>query len=148
MGHEDDGSCHLRLGVDGTLVEVSSIRHYVTDKTRNFDKFHCESVNCPPNQWVVDALHEHQKAGKAILIVTARQFRYAMHTMFWLKFAGIDYDQLYMRRTGDFRPDAVVKSEILEMIKADHYFPVLAYDDRADVAAVWASAGIPTEMVA
>lgn len=133
---------------DGTLFDVTSIRHFVTDKTRNFDKFHRESVNCPPFPQVVDALHQHQDAGKAILIVTARQFQYAFHTMFALTMAGVtEYEQLYMRRNGDYRPDAEVKSDILRMIRADGFEPVLAYDDRPCVAEVWEGAGIKTIMV-
>lgn len=37
------------VDVDGTLCDVSGIRHYVQSvpKTRNFDKFHRASALCP-----------------------------------------------------------------------------------------------------
>jgi FMN phosphatase YigB (HAD superfamily) len=133
---------------DGTLFDVRSIRHYVTDTTRDFDKFHTESVNVPTHAAVVEAFHRHQSEGLACLIVTARQFKYVFHTMFALSMAGTnDYEQLYMRRTGDFRPDAEVKRDILRLIREDGFDPVLAYDDRECVAEVWRSAGIETIMV-
>lgn len=134
--------------VDGTLCDVETIRHLVTDTTRNFDAFHRASVDCPPHQWVIDALNKHRADGKAILIVTARQFQYRWITHFWLKFAGVGgYDQLYMRPDGDYRPDADVKAGLLRMIKQDGYNPTLAYEDRLSVAEVWKSAGIEVVMV-
>ena len=39
--------------LDGTLVDVNNIRHYVEGKKKNFDLFHKESINCPPNEKVL-----------------------------------------------------------------------------------------------
>jgi hypothetical protein len=136
------------VDVDGTLVNVMSIRHLVTGETRNFNAFHRESVNCPPNQKVIDAIKAHRDAGLKIIIVTARQFQYLRLTVWWMHFAGVgDIDAIYMRRDGDYRPDAEVKAGILRMIKDDGFNPIIAYDDRPCVAEVWKSHGIPTVMV-
>jgi phosphoglycolate phosphatase-like HAD superfamily hydrolase len=120
--------------MDGTLADVTGIRHHVMGKERNFHKFHTESVNCPANLDVVEAAKKAHAEGRAVLIVTARAFRYAMPTMFWLKHnLPVPYDQLYMRATGDNRADSVVKREILDMIREDGYNPVRAYDDNPSI---------------
>lgn len=35
--------------MDGTLVDVSSVRHFVMDKPKDFDAFHAGTAGCPPN---------------------------------------------------------------------------------------------------
>jgi hypothetical protein len=52
-----------------------------------------------------------------------------------------------MRRDGDFRPDGVVKLEILDMIKEDGYNVIHAWDDNPAVIEVWQSQGIPVTVV-
>jgi len=47
-----------------------------------------------------------------------------------------------MRPAGDFRPDCVVKAEILAGIKQDGYEPWLAVDDRSSIIEVWRENGI------
>jgi hypothetical protein len=59
----------------------------------------------------------------------------------------VPYEQLYMRRDNDFRPDHIVKQEILDMIRRDGYNVVKAYDDRPEIAKVWEAGGIPTILV-
>jgi hypothetical protein len=59
----------------------------------------------------------------------------------------LPYEQMYMRRNGDYRPDYEVKRDILDMIRADGYNPVKAYDDNPNVWDVWEAAGIETVRV-
>lgn len=133
---------------DGTLVNVDSVRHHLFGKDRNFHRFHRESVNCPPNEDVVAAAVEAYESGLSVLIVTARVFRYCWETMFWLSHhLPVPYEELYMRRDGDFRPDGIVKREILSMIRDDRYNVVRAWDDNPGVIEVWQSEGIPVTIV-
>jgi len=138
------------VDMDGTAADVRTIRHHVTGAVHNFHKFYEESVNCPPNIEVIDAVKKAQSNGLKVLIVTARQDRYMYHTLFWLSGPEVDlsFDDIYMRKTNDNRPDHVVKREILERIYKDGYNPVHAWDDRPDIAAIWEEAGIPTTLVA
>lgn len=129
---------------DGTLADVTGIRHYVTGKDRNFHRFHTEGVNCPPIRRTVVAAEELHKAGFKILIVTAREFRYAFHTMFWLRMhLPVPYEQLYMRRNKDYREDGIIKREILDLIRKDGYSIIHAFDDNPNVIKVWRDEGIP-----
>lgn len=133
---------------DGTLVEVSGILDYLEPPNRNFHKFHRESVNCPPKSWVVDEVVDAYNDGLAILIVTARVQRYWPETQFWLRHhLPVPYENIYMRADGDFRPDGVVKLEILDKIREDGYNVVRAWDDNPQVIKVWESQGIPVTVV-
>src|SRR5690606_10458301 len=122
----------------------SSIRHHVlaallpdgSYSTKNFDAFHRESVNCPPVYETVGHVYRWISEGYRILIVTARSERYYAPTAWWLAENHIPHDELYMRAEHDFRPDYVIKSEILERI-SKRYEVVHAIDDNPSVVALW-----------
>lgn len=133
--------------MDGTLCDVRSIRHYVLGKERNYHKFHTESVNCPGNLDVVEAAQKDHADGRAVLIVTAREDTFSTHTTFWLGFQEVEYDRMYMRKRGDFRPDYEVKKDILDQIRKDGYNVVHAWDDNPNVIRLWQEEGIPVTIV-
>lgn len=136
------------LDMDGTLADVRSIRHHILGKDKNYHAFHRESVNCPPNADVVTAAVTAHEAGAALLIVTAREIVHAINTMFWLtEHLPVPYTELYMRPKGDYRPDYVVKKEILALIRKDGYNVIHAYDDNPAVVQLWREERIPVTVV-
>lgn len=135
------------VDMDGTLCDVTSIRHYVKGKRRNFRAFHEASRFCPTRPEVeasVRAAHAH---GFAVVIVTARDARYERATRDFLDRNDIPFDALFMRAWGDQRKDTVVKDEIFAQIVAAGFEPVVAIDDRRDIAEVWESHGVVTIIV-
>lgn len=77
-----------------------------------------------------------------ILIVSGRWIgdRCGKDTEDWLDWYGIPYSHLFMRNTGDSRPDFEVKREILELLPIDRIAYVL--DDRDQVVKMWREAGL------
>lgn len=139
---------------DGTLVDVSSIRHYVreallpdgTYSKKNFDDFHKASILCPAIWPTVDRLTYYWEKRLDILIVTARGRQYDKTTRDWLHKYSIPYNKLYMRDVGDFRSDVDVKRDILAEIELT-WNVVEAMDDNPSVIALWEEHGIPTHIV-
>ena len=136
--------------MDGTLANVSSIRHYLrptpTHRGKNFDAFHRASVDCPPNPAVVSHASVAHLLGHAIIIVTARKERWRHHTAWWLALHGVPSDALFMRGNKDSRPDYLVKADILAAIQ--HTWHVVhAVDDNPSVIRLWQEHGIPTTIV-
>lgn len=132
--------------VDGTLCNVLPIRHYVTGPKKNFHKFHRESVNCLPNQAVVEDARAAHAAGRAVLVVTARSTLYRHHTAFWLAMHEIPSDRMFMRREGDWRADASIKDDIYQRI-ALRWKVVRAHDDNPSIVRLWEGYGIPVRVV-
>jgi FMN phosphatase YigB (HAD superfamily) len=138
--------------VDGTLCDVRSVRHHVERAEGqprfrpNFDRFHSDSITCPPHASVVNLLNRARAAGFAILVVTGREERWSFVTSQWLTDWSIYYDELIMRPARDGRPDAIVKAEIERSI-SKRYNARLAVDDRPDIIEVWQRAGIATSRV-
>lgn len=133
--------------MDGTLCDVSSIRHYVTGDRKDFRAFHEASRFMPTIGMVEDAARRAAARGFRVLVVTARDARFERATRDFLVRHAIPCDALFMRPWGDQRRDTSVKADILATIRDLGYRPVLAYDDREDIAGVWTAAGIPTILI-
>ncbi len=130
------------VDMDGTLVDVSEIKHYITDEPANYEKFHLESINCDEHVDIANAVRAWGKSDVRILIVTARSEKYLQETIKWLNEHNIKFDMLYMRKNNDDRYDSQVKSDILNMIYKQ-YVPILAYDDNPHTIKVWQRNSIP-----
>lgn len=135
------------VDMDGTLCDVSSIRHYVTGDRRDFRAFHEASRFMPARSDVALIVRVAAAMGLAVVIVTARDERFERPTRDFLTRHGFDIDALFMRPWGDQRRDTAVKADILDRVRAAGFRPVFAVDDRDDIAAVWRAAGITTHVV-
>jgi beta-phosphoglucomutase-like phosphatase (HAD superfamily) len=136
--------------MDGTLADVSGIRHWVIPTAQRrwkaFDKFHEESVNVPANEWVVDLAREWDARGVDVVVVTARRALWRHHTAWWLALHGVPSAALFMRGVDDGRRDYLVKRDILARI-TQTWNVVHAVDDNPSVLDLWREAGIPTTVV-
>lgn len=135
------------IDMDGTLCDTSTIAHLVEGDDRDFAAFHAASAGCPANRDVLEAAREQAGLGRAVLVVTSREFVWRDLTLDWLVKHEVPYDGLYMRIVGDYRKDTVVKTEILQQIEADGYTVLEAWDDQDDVIALWREHGITVHVV-
>jgi len=135
------------VDVDGTLVDVSGVRHYVQDNPRkkDFHHFHAGAELCPPIQTTLDLL-KALRGTVNVLVVTSRKQQWEFQTRRWLRKHNIQYDHLYMRGNDDGRPDAHVKGDIYDTIRRE-YKVILAIDDNPSIVELWALHGIPTVVV-
>lgn len=141
--------------MDGTLVDVSSIRHYVMSAqkpdgsytSKNFDDFHKSSLFCPAIWDTVDKLERYWTQGYDVLIVTARGAQYEKTTRDWLHKYSICYTKLFMRPVDDYRADREVKTDILSEIQEAGWTIHHAIDDNPSIIALWHENGIPTTVV-
>jgi len=135
--------------VDGTLADVSSIRHHLARPSgmKDFESFHSESINVPPHEHVVRMLREFKREGHAILVVTARQEKWLWHTLLWMDENAIPHDHLFMRANGDFRPDFVIKRDIFNRISKAGFDVKHAVDDNPAIITLWDQIGIPRTVV-
>ena len=133
--------------LDGTLCDVSSILHHVEGEQRDFAAFHAASADCPPHGVVAEAIRAAHDAGQAVLVVTGREFVWRDLTLDWLVAHEIPYDELVMRIVGDYRPDDVVKADMLDQLEADGWNITEAWEDSDDITALWESRGITVHAV-
>lgn len=140
--------------MDGTLVNVSSIRHYVREallpdgsySKKNFDDFHKASLFCPAIWPTMDKIQWYWESRLDILVVTARSWDYEKTTRDWLHKYAVPHTKLFMRPIGDFRADVDVKRDLLAEIEKT-WRVVHAIDDNPNVIALWEEKGIPTTVI-
>lgn len=135
------------MDMDGTLCDVTGVRHYVEGERKDFYSFHEASRFCPPRPDVTNMVLACINAGMVVVIVTAREERFERATRDFLARNEVPFQALFMRRWGDQRADTEVKREIFTRILEAGFDPVVAIDDRADIAEVWQSLGVPTVYV-
>ena len=127
--------------LDGTLVDVNNIRHYLEGKKKNFDLFHKESINCPPNEKVL-FLNRTLATTQDIYIAifTGREEKYRGLSEQWLDDNKVSYHCLLMRQDNDFRSNVTIKNELFENFKFN-YLPYLAIDDTPELRKLWGQVG-------
>jgi phosphoglycolate phosphatase-like HAD superfamily hydrolase len=133
--------------MDGTLCDTSSIEHLVKGPDKDYPAFHAASATCPANGDVVEAAKAQHDQGRAVLVVTSREFIWRDMTLDWLVEQGVPHDALYMRIVGDYRKDVLVKTDILAQIAADGFTVLAAWDDKSDIVDLWREHGIEVTVV-
>lgn len=142
--------------IDGTLADVEHRRHFVSTKPRNWPAFWAAADGDTPIVPVVETVKALMFAGHRMVLSSGRQEQERAQTSAWLlKHCGIHVFndrvdaimfkpqvEMFMRHTGDNRPDYVVKEEMLEFMHRRGYNPALAIDDRQQVVDMWRKNGI------
>lgn len=140
------------VDMDGTTANIDARLKLATDnapkgKRMNWDIFLNPQTMLDldtKNDAVVMVLKALYDSGKTVIVTSARNERHRDVTTQQLNNWGLSFiDKLYLRADGDFRPDEIVKQELLQKIKSDGLEPVLAIDDRTKVVNMWRSLGIP-----
>ena len=126
--------------LDGTLALLNGRNPY--------DASQCE--NDLPNIPVIESLRLYYKAGYKIIFCSGREDKYESQTRSFIEAYcdGIDEYQLFMRKSQDFRKDALIKEEIYEARVAGKYNVLLVLDDRNQVVEFWRSKGLTCFQVA
>lgn len=112
---------------------------------------HDSSMEDAPN-WPIIRLVDSLYAGKdvTLLLMSGRQEKYRPVTEYWLGAHGIfKYrSALIMRKTGDNRPDEIVKEELWSLHVKPDFDVRYVFDDRNKVVAMWRRLGLTCLQVA
>ena len=100
-----------------------------------------------PNRPVLKTVLKWQKTTK-IIVVSGRTDDGQEKTAAWLKKHDVNYQHIYMRKTGDMRKDSIVKQEIYNNFIQDKYNIQFILDDRQQVVDMWRSLGLTVFQVA
>lgn len=139
--------CYL-FDIDGTLADLTHRLHHIQKQPKDWDAFFAA---CPRDMPIahICSLARTLSVHAPIVLVSGRSDRVRTETDYWIKVsAQIIYAGLYMRTDGDHRPDHEVKGELLDRILDDGWKPLMAFDDRNQVVAMWRKRGVPCAQVA
>lgn len=134
--------------IDGTVANLSHRLHYVRTKPKNWEAFnslmHLDTVYSDMRTMyyiMIDMYH--------VVFASGRGEEQRSVTETWLEDNGFDsYLKLYMRPARDYRPDHIIKEELLANMRADGFEPWIVFDDRNQVVDMWRRNGIRCLQVA
>jgi phosphoglycolate phosphatase-like HAD superfamily hydrolase len=133
------------VDMDGTLADVSHRLHHLSSPKKNWKRFFALMDEDPPSEivlrWVRNLSPDYE-----VVIVTGRPDQYRTNTEQWLDRHDVTYSRIFMRRSGDHRPDHVVKKELLDEIGRNRVAFII--DDRPTVCDMFRSCGMRVFQVA
>lgn len=133
------------VDIDGTLADISHRQHHIKGKRKKWQKFF-QAMDKDLPVPAIAAKVRMLSQDHTIVLVSGRPDDYRRLTEDWLKRHKIPYHQLFMRQSGDFRDDDVVKQEILNQhLNKDKI--KLVIDDRPRVIRMWRKNGLQVEDV-
>lgn len=136
--------------IDGTIADSSHRLRFLEEVPKDWDAFF-NPKNLEMDRTLtfgIRALNLHREANDRIMFSTGRPERTRMATYMWLRSAlGLSirdhYDPIIaMRADGDRRPSYEVKRDNLHKMLALGIKPEVAYEDRADDAAMYREEGL------
>lgn len=130
----------ILVDMDGTLALIKGRSPYDTGS----------SYKDKPNIPVVMAVNALRATypNLLIFIVTGREDKFYDVTKDWLIKNNVQFDKIYMRPTGDRRPDIEVKKEIYEQNFKGKYNILLILEDRSRLVKKYRELGLPVFQVA
>lgn len=128
--------------LDGTLADINHRLHYVRSRERpHWGKFLESCDKDLPVQWVMNLFNMCRQQG-TVIILSGRNDNVKKKTVAWLIEHDIMYDYLLMRKDKDYRPDQIMKKEMLENFLRDQNYKVqFIVDDRQRVVDMWRANG-------
>lgn len=130
-------SCII-VDIDGTLAHMDGRDPY------DYSRVHTDI----PDTMVPKVVRQLDKSHK-VIIMSGRDDNCMDVTVDWLRSNDIPFDEIYMRTTGDVRPDWIIKNELFQQHVADQYHVALVIDDRDQVIDLWRNKlGLKTWQVA
>lgn len=136
------------VDVDGTLADIEHRRHYVSSKPKNWGAFFRSQKFDTPHSDIVYLVNLLKSDGNTVIVASGRGDDTKDQTVQWLTQHGVQFDDIFMRKAGDYRSDDIIKKEILEEIRVKYGEPYMAIDDRDQVVNMWRQNGVRCLQVA
>jgi len=157
----DPTPCYI-FDIDGTLADLTHRLHFIKDGKKDWNAFKHFCFADKPIKHMIDLarrLYWASRVGErdyayegpewAVVLMSGRNECQRDATEEWLeKVACLPFTTLYMRADGDYRADDIIKAELLQRLRDDGYEPIMAFDDRDRVVAMWREQGVPCAQVA
>ncbi len=124
----------LIVDLDGTLAKIGDRSVYSAEN--------CDVIDTL-NEHVAKTVQLYYNDGYKVLFCSGREDKYEAPTRRFIEkhLPGMQYE-LFMRRSGDFKKDDIVKQEIYNNHIKNNYYIHLVLDDRLSVCRLWHRLGL------
>lgn len=138
-----DGVRTYVFDIDGTLADAT--RRQAAKAAGGWKVFYDDMENDPEIPEMCALFRALAGLGHRIYCCSGRPDDHRALTEEWLRLRFLNAEHVFMRTAGDFRPDAVIKVELLRQMP---HRPMLWFDDRTRVVAAIRAEGIRVCQVA
>lgn len=135
------------IDIDGTIADLSHRLHYIQSKPKDWASFFDAMVDDKPIESMRYLVHSI-KNNYDVVYMSGRPDSHRIQTEYWLtnnNFNASEYKP-FMRKAGDYRPDHIVKREllaqVLELFDCQINQVGLVVDDRKQVVDMWRALGL------
>lgn len=131
--------------VDGTVADNHHRIDYVRTTPKDWAKYDAGIPDDTAIWPMAETFRALRSAGNDIIFVTGRSERSRKATVEWLDDNDLhnSLSKIYMRPDGDYRPDDIVKCELLDQIIKEYGFkPDIWFDDRPRVVRAIRARGV------
>jgi hypothetical protein len=126
--------------IDGTLADISERVHHIRRKPKNWNAFNEGIAKDKAIHSMIRLCNILYAAGLRIILCSGRNEKNRPETVEWLSRQGVNYHELLLRRDEDFRPDSVIKRELIQHLDKSKILFVV--EDRSRVVEMWRSEGL------
>lgn len=142
--------------IDGTISKVGDRIKYLEQTSKDWDAFYGACGEDEPNKPIIELLDNFTwNTGCKVVYCTGRRESCRNDTELWLTLNVFSWGftgDLTMRKDGDFRPDTIVKKELLDNYLAENGYTkddvAFILEDRSSVVKMWRDAGYTCLQVA
>lgn len=129
--------------LDGTIANVNHRRHFVSGKSKDFDKFYEACVYDLPNGWAVRLINSLIDTGHHVVIVSARPTTLSQRTTSWLSANGVSQKaELFLLRDEEHKSTQDAELKRLWLNAYGKHKILFVVDDRQRVVDMWRSEGM------
>lgn len=136
------------VDIDGTLADAGHRLGFIERRPKDWPRFFDAMADDAPIAELIAVVRALAAAGHSIALVSGRPESHRAVTEAWLHRHGVPWHALVMRRTGDRRPDDVVKPELIDRLEVEGWRPALAFEDRTRVVRTLRARGLRVAQVA
>jgi hypothetical protein len=138
------------IDIDNTVSIVGERLKYILQKPKDWDSFYNNCDEDEPNEPIIKIIHgliNLPLINYQYFYITGRPERVRQKTLKWLNKYNLycDTENLFMRKDHDYRPDYILKKEIIEPFKDKI---LMAFEDRDQVVQMYRELGITCLQVA
>lgn len=136
--------------IDGTVADIDHRLHHITGEKQDWRTFYSECSKDRPIKEVIEVAQSLTSFGNKIIALTGRSEEIRKKTEDWLMWNGVYITNLLMRKEGDHRTDAVIKSEMLDKILTDRDISEIGgvFEDRQQCVDMFRARGLRVFQVA
>ena len=120
------------VDIDGTVAHRTNRDPFEYDKV----------LEDRPDNETIEVITALWRAGYKIIFISARDDSCFDDSYEWLRLHCPPFIKLYMRKTGDFRKDSIIKEEIYREHIEPFYDVFCVFDDRNQVVGMWREIGL------